>query len=145
MSNPVTTFRLLIIISLVVAVLGSMLDALMPGLLPAELARAYESVEIIENQALPSVLLMLVALVLLLVAGLVATIGLLFFKPWSRSLALWTSVLAVLAYPLLGPAVYSSWAYMLIEVSMITWGAVLAMAYYSEVRSQFDRKSGDSL
>jgi hypothetical protein len=138
--NQVTIFRFLVVASLAIAVLGACVDFLIPGLLPQVLDDAYQAYAAAEE---PSMLFALtlggVALVLLI--GVVAgTIGLLLFKSWSRQLSLWLSVFAIFCSPFSGPVVYSGWANMLTEISMMLWGAVLAMAYFSEVKVRF---SGD--
>jgi urea transporter len=136
--NQTTIFRFLILASLALAVLGTFLDLVVPGLLPAGLEAAYEADE---EPALSLVLLLAAVSLILLVGGIVATVGLLLFKPWSRAAALWLTVLSLVIYPFLGPFLQSGWAFMLYEVAMMFWGAALAMAYFSELRPRFDRQS----
>lgn len=138
--NQTTIFRFLILASLALAVLGTFLDLVVPGLLPAGLEAAYEA-DGVEEPALLLVLLLGAVSLILLVGGIVATVGLLLFKPWSRAAALWLTALSLVIYPFLGPFLQSGWAFMLYEVAMMFWGAALAMAYFSELRPRFDRQS----
>lgn len=139
--NQTTIFRVLIVASVALAVLGTCVDFLVPGLLPTVLEDAYaaysDADELTMSQAV-----MFSGIALVLLVGFVAgTIGLLLFKPWARPLSLWFSVLATLSYPLLGPVVYSGWATMLTETSMMFWGAALAMAWFGDIKVRFDTRS----
>lgn len=68
---------------------------------------------------------------------LAGTIGLFLYKQWDRQLSLWLSVLAMLSYPFGEIVVNSVWADMLADVSLTIWRAVLAMAYFSDVKARF--------
>lgn len=138
--NQPTIFRALIVASVVIGGLGACVDFLVPGLLPPVLEDAYDAYAAAEELSIPLVLALVGFTVALVIGGVAGTIGLFLFKSWSRQLSLWLSVLATLTYPFLGPVVYSGWATMLTETSMMLWGAVLAMAYFSEVKVRFDRK-----
>ena len=138
--NQPTIFRALIVASVVIGVLGACVDFLVPELLPPVLEDAYDAYATAEELSIPFILALAGFAVALVIGGVAGTIGLFLFKSWSRQLSLWLSVLATLTYPFLGPGVYSGWATMLTETSMMLWGAVLAMAYFSEVKVRFNRK-----
>jgi hypothetical protein len=135
--NQATIFRFLVVTSIALAVLGALVDSIVPGLLPTVLEEAYETYVAAEEPTMSHALTLGGLALVLLIGTAVGTIGLLLFKPWGRQLSLWLSVLAMLSYPFLGPAVYSGWATMLTETSMMLWGAALAMAYFAEIKLRF--------
>jgi hypothetical protein len=137
--NQETIFRFLVVASIVIAVLGTSLDLVVPGLLPAVLEDAYEAHVAAEEPMMSRALTLIGFMLVLLIGSVVGTIGLLLFKPWGRQLSLWLSVLAVLSYPFLGPIVNSGWATMLHNTSIMLWGAALAMAYFAEIKVRFER------
>lgn len=132
-------FRGFIILAVLLSILGAAIDLMVPGIVPAELAAAYASVSTIEDATLITLAGLGVIALVLAIAGIVALIGLYLFRSWGRRLSLWVTVLSVLIYPALGPAVYSGWALMLTTVSIMLWGAVLAMAYFSELSARFSQ------
>lgn len=136
--NQATIFRFLVVASIAMAVLGTVVDSVFPGQLPTVLDDAYEAYAAAEEPTLSRALAMGGLALVLLVGVAVGTIGLLLFKSWGRQLSLWLSVLTIFSYPVLGPVVYSGWAAMLTETSMMLWGAALAMAYFAdEIRERF--------
>lgn len=137
--NQVTIFRVLVVTSIVMGVLGASVDPFVPGLLPTVLEDAYETYVATEEVTVSHVLTLGGLVLVMLIGGVAGLIGLLLFKPWGRQLSLWLSVLAMLSYPFLGPVVYSGWAAMLAETSMVLWGAALAMAYFAEIKVRFER------
>ena len=137
-----TIFRFLVVASLLFAIFGSLMDHLAPALLPTTLSNAYNVHLSAEDPSLPIIIGMLAFAILLFVAALLATVGLLLFKWWGRPLSVWISVLSLLSYPFLGAMLFSGWALMFTEVATMMWGAVLAMAYYSDVRLRFESDAG---
>lgn len=136
--NQTSIFRFLIVAAVTIAVIGACIDSLMPGLLPPILENAYDTYIATEEPVLWLTLAVGGFSLVLFIAGIVSTIGLLLFKRWSRPLSFWLSVLSVFSYPFFGAALYSGWSLMLTEISMMLWGAVLAMAYFSELRVRFE-------
>ena len=137
--NQVMTFRFLVMISIVTAVLGASMDFLVPSLIPAVFGAASEAYAAGKEPMMSHVFLLGGLALVLLISAVVGTIGLLLFKSWGRQLSLWLSVLATLCYPFFGPVVCSGWATMLTETSMMLWGAALAMAYFAEIKVRFER------
>lgn len=133
MNPTLRPFRLLLIGTLCVGIAGALVDLIVPSTIPDALRDAYEAY-IAAEPALPAMVIGLVVLV----AGFAATIGLLLLKRWSRPLALWVTVVSLVISPALGAVVISGWAQMLVNAATISWGAALAMAYFSEVRTHFD-------
>ena len=76
------------------------------------------------------------ALVAVWLAGLV---GLLLFKRWGRTLSLYSTLAEFLVYPFQGPSVSSALESTFLEASILVWGAVLALAYFSTVSTRFER------
>jgi len=133
-----TAFRALIVCSVVAGLAGSALDALVPDLLAAELSAA------INNQPPPrfvedhpfAVFVPVAALALASIAG---AIGLLFYKRWARSLSLWATLGLLAMLPFFGSTAASGWTEALMELSSMTWGAVLALAYFSPLAARFGK------
>ena len=135
--QTVMMFRLLVVASLVLGLIGAFLDTIVPGVIPKVLEDAYK-VYTDTDEGWGTAVILGVAAIGLLVAGIAATVGLLQLKRWSRSLALWVTIGAFATHPLIGVTLQSGWAFVLTEVSTAMWGAVLAMAYYSELKTHFE-------
>jgi hypothetical protein len=128
-----TNFRILLIASAALRLLGAYGDHLFPEAIPSELSSAYRQYF---NSAPVSGLF--VALGLLDALGLLAAyVGLYFFRGWSRPLALGFTVLGVAIAPLFGPAVASGVSIAVLDFSSALWGAALAIAYFSPVKEHF--------
>lgn len=138
MQRLITIFRTIIVAGLILAIAGGLIDLLFPDLVPAQINDAYEAYS--AGEAADTYLVMGVLALFVLVVALVATVGLLLLKRWARPLAFWTTVVSTLSYPALGPYLYSGLSLMLTEASMMLWGAALAMAYFSDLRTHFERQ-----
>jgi urea transporter len=135
MQRTVLIFRALLAGGLFLAIVGTIVDVSIPNLLPKVLDDAWATYS--ENTSWSRIAIVGGLGLIVFAAGVIATIGLMLLKRWARPLALWITVISVLAYPALGGAVYSGWALMLDESATIMWGAALAMAYFSELKSHF--------
>lgn len=138
MQNQVAVFRTLLVLSIVLSIVGAVIDLVIPGLVPKYLSDAYEAYAASEASMTAIFIVGIVSLAMFVVA-IVATVGLLVLQRWARSLALWSSVVSFLLYPFLGATLQSGLAMMLAYIAMTLWGAALAMAYYSDVKSHFQR------
>jgi hypothetical protein len=130
-------FRLLIWlhIALTFAGIGA---AFLPNGFSTELVTAYESEPLpwgTENEWA-----LITFAVLLLAAWIAAFVGLLLLKRWGRSLALYTTALTLIALPTFGSTLSTGLETALIEAAAICWGAVLALAYFADVRVNFEKK-----
>jgi hypothetical protein len=137
MGNTLTVFRGFIVASFLTGLLGGTIDLIAPSLVPVELSTAYDAY----TSELPSLALIIAAgifWVVLLAGAIASSIGMFLLKRWSRRMAWWTTLLSLPMYPPLGSVLYSGWAEMLLTVSVTLWGAVLAMAWYSELRTRFE-------
>ena len=129
-------FRLLIIayFVFVVAYVGS---AFMPGRYTQEIEAAFAAepvVWLLQGSWLAN------GLVLVIFAALLSSIvGLYRFKRWARPLALWTLAAEFVIYPFLGPTLESALENTFMFASSLSWGAVLALAYFSPpISSRFE-------
>ena len=138
MQNQVNMFRTLLVSSIVLSIVGAVIDSVFSGLVPESLSNAYETYAAAEASMISILIAGIVSLILLGVA-IVATVGLLVLQRWARPLALWSTVVSFLMYPFLGALLQSGLAVMLAYVAMSLWGAALAMAYYSDVKSHFQQ------
>lgn len=134
-----TAFRSLIISSVLFTVAAGIVDALCPSLIPQSIASALEKeVETTFFETHPFI--SLAVLLPWLMAALASIIGLLLFKRWARPTALYSTLLGFVLYPLFGPDLSSAIASALTDASCLTWGAVLALAYYSSLSEHFVAK-----
>lgn len=65
--------------------------------------------------------------------------GLYLFKPWGRKFSLATTLLGLPINVLLGTSVYTPIEAMFYDASSMLWGAILAVAYFSPVKTRFER------
>jgi hypothetical protein len=138
-SSPasVVLFRALIFASVVTGLVGGSLDLIFTGLIPESLSKAFTELPSPPMLALVSAS----ALVLVTFGGIVAaTIGLYLFQPWARPLALWMTLLGLLFHPLLGPSLQSGFAQLLLDLSSLLWGGVIAMSFVSSLSARFAPK-----
>lgn len=138
MQNQVTVFRTMIAVSIALSTIGGFIDLVFPGLVPDSVREAYEAYTALEV-SLPLMLLAGFLSLAVFGLGIAAIIGLLLLQRWARSLALWSTAVSMLIYPLLGALVQSGVAATLLSIATLLWGAALAMTYYSDLKSHFQR------
>ena len=138
MPDSVSVFRFLIIAGLITGIAAGVVDSAIPGLIPAVLADAQK--QWTEAQELPAgwVLISAIYMLVMFIGAIASTIGLFVFKPWARSVALWVTLLSTPGYLLLGAEARSGWSAMLEDTSSMMWGGMVAMAYFSDLRSRFE-------
>jgi urea transporter len=135
MSSSVVFFRALLLTSVGLGLIGSFIDTIFPSLIPQPLQTAFEALPDTPTPALVGA----GALVVITFGGtIVAIAGLLFFQPWSRTLAVSMTALSLLFYPLLGVTIQSGWAQLFLDLSTTLWGVVLAMSYFSSLSTKFE-------
>lgn len=128
-------FRKLLFVSIVLS-LAAMVVAVFPTYSEA-LAIAYENEPqpwFMENPWIFGG----VAAVLLL-AWLASLVGLFLYKPWGRTLSLYSTFAALLVTPFIGVLLSSGIESALFDASSMVWGAVLALSYFSPVSDRFGR------
>ena len=129
-------YRALIAVSILLGLAGGALDVLVPSLLPQAFTTAME----VEDPFASPVLLQVTLVAA--VATLAAVIGLWLFRPWAPRWALLTSVLGMPICVLQGANAFSGWSMMLVDLSSMTWGAVLALTFFSPLRGRFAHAPG---
>jgi urea transporter len=131
----VAGYRTLVVSSYVFAFLPILFDALWPNAVPAALTSAYEAS--LPELSTATMVVMGACILILLPAALICGVGLMCFRRWARPLAVITTILGVLAYPVLGATVQSGWSGMFDYLSAFTWGAAVALSYRSQIAERF--------
>ncbi|MGB5612221.1 MAG: hypothetical protein WBM67_06155 [Sedimenticolaceae bacterium] len=83
---------------------------------------------------------MLVGL-LLFVALVVASVGLLALARWSRPLFLFSTLAGLFLWPVVGPNVEGPWEALFHELSLLGFGFVIALSYFGEAKKHFVRRA----
>ena len=130
------TYRWLVLASVFFMAASTAVALLVPSLIPVALTVALES-EPVEGFLADHPFIMLALTLPWLIAGLASTVGLLFFRHWARTVALYSTVLGFVFYPFFGPTVTSALANALSEASYVLWGAVLALSFYGPISERF--------
>jgi hypothetical protein len=131
-----TKFRLLVVLQLVIS-LASIATVFLPVGYSQELEAAYAAEPatwLTEGSGLS-----LVVVSLFLVAWLASQIGLFLFKRWGRTLSLYFTLAEFTLRAFQGPTLSSALESTLLDTTMLLWGAILALAYFSTVSSRFER------
>ena len=128
------SFRVLVVASIALELLGAVIDLLLPSLIPQSITSAVDGLPL--SSAFENYWFIGFVLVYAL-AMLVASVGLIFFRRWARAICFWGSLAGFALYPLVGPMVYSGLSLAMQDLSSIMWGAVLAIAFFSPLRKQF--------
>jgi urea transporter len=129
-------FRKLLLLSIILAVIGILLDIMLPNLIPAPLYQAQEEVD----QAAWStefIVLLLIISIPVIIVNIISVVGLFFFRPWAPRIAIIATLLSFMIYPLLGYSLSSGWALALTDFSTLLWGVVLTLTYCSPIRKRF--------
>ena len=133
--SPVAIFRICSIGSLVFALLTVGVDFI-PGMAPGSQLLAVE-----ETLAPGKLLFVAIFSSVVGIAGVVATVGLVLFAPWSRALALVSTAASIAVYPFSPPLVQSGLASMLFYLCAFSWGVAVSMAYFSPLSVRFAKGS----
>jgi hypothetical protein len=127
-------FRALIVIYLALVVASTA-----AAFLPAGYSQALS--DALDNEPAPLILenfwLLFGVVVPFSLAALAGLYGLYMFKRWGRSLSLYSTMAGLVVFPLFGPSLYGGIESALFEASTLTWGAILALSYYSAVSGSF--------
>jgi hypothetical protein len=128
-------FRILLIITILIGIIGASIDLVIPSLVPESLLKAQE----LQDSSLSDAHLLSMGglAIALLIASIAATVGLYRFRPWAPRLTLITTALTLLLTPFLGASTQSGVAVALIDLSSLLWGAVLGVAYFSPLANRF--------
>ncbi len=131
-------FRLLIVVSLVLAVVSGLYDFIWPDPITEKVIDyAYE----LEPETEESDLIYYGVIAIAdTVFAIVSLIGLLLFKSWARHLYLAGFILFMPLYPFMGVTVYGGFNQMFYDISMLMSGAILALMYFSPVANYFQKQ-----
>lgn len=138
MTITVRNFRVLLIASLLVAILGGTIDLVFPDLLAEAFHQAMEAEALAIS--MPRVFLLGALGVVLLITTLAAYYGLYMLRPWAPKLSLLITVLALPFVALAGAAAQSGYAAAALYLSAYCWGAVLLLAFLPPFSNQFQRQ-----
>src|SRR5258708_2334291 len=104
MTNPRFALRCCVLGSFVLIALGAAVDLIFPSAIPKPLRDA--AVQAYLDHTRPRTFMWLLSFGALVgAAWFIGAIGVLFFKRWSRPLALWSTILASALYPFLNSGV----------------------------------------
>lgn len=117
--------RILLVLSVVLAVAAGLLDSLLPQFVPAAAREAFLSLQ--SSRPSYGAALMVVALVYWATL-LLAIVGMWRARGWGLVLALVATAATVLQAVLLSPHVYSGAAFALSYLGKVCWGAALGLA-----------------
>lgn len=135
----VVILRILIGVSFVFGIIGSKIDSVLPKLIQFEEIKKAVHAQVFSSLPMIEIVAVLIYLLIVLAIGLFANIGLWLLKRWARSLAVWFSALSLVICPVLGFFVYSGWAFLFLVISYASWGAVLSMIYFSDLKEFFEK------
>lgn len=138
MPPSILQFRLLVLEGLLIGVFGTVHDLLMPEFVPPEVHAHLESLQD-GFSLLNSVVFVILGLVIMAL-GIAATIGLCVFERWARPMAVVSTMLSLVLYPMSGPMLFSGVGALCFDVSIMLWGAVLAASYWSPLAERFERR-----
>ena len=131
-------FRILVIASVAIAFCGGFLDLVVPEMIPKSIDDAYNEYLDSRLESIGGMYIVAIALGVFIILLSIATFGMLKLKRWGRSLAFGGTIITFPALPALGVLVQSGWANMLSELSISLWAAAITIAYFSELKTQFE-------
>jgi len=128
-------FRILIICYVVSLVATAVDTQYFPAQVSAELAAVYATDALppfVDNPAI-----FLTFAVVSLIVIIVPPVALFFFRKWGRGLAGFATIIMLAMLPFLGPSLSSGIGMALMQLAATLWGAILALAYFSPLNSDF--------
>jgi hypothetical protein len=131
----IAQYRLLLIAFVVVGIAGGALDLLFPALLPEEFQIAQKHLD--DGLSTGRTFIFTIVGVCTVAFGIASTYGLYRFRPWAPRLALVTTVLSLLVWPIGGAFAQSGAAVGLNFLASYLWGAAVALAYIPPLNSMF--------
>ena len=131
------SFRLLLLLAVVVALAANFVDVSFPGALP--LAFAHRSTELLSGGIGLKVAFALTG-VTSLVTSVIGTIGLALFRRWSRPLTVISVMFQAFSYLLTAYFVTSGAKFALCMLANALTGVIIALAYCSPLAERFDSR-----
>jgi urea transporter len=128
-------FRKLLLLSIILAAIGILLDIVFPNLMPKPLYQAQQEVD--QSVSSNEFIILLLISIPLVIVNSISVVGLFCFRPWAPRIAIIATLLSFMIYPLLGYSLSSGWALALTDFSTLLWGVVLTLTYCSPIRKRF--------
>jgi hypothetical protein len=133
------SYRRLVLASLVLGLIGGLIDLVVPSLVPEVMHQAQQA----HDEAMSNFRFFggLALALPALATVLAATYGLYRFRYWAPRLGLFGTALSLVALPVLGSAASSGLSQALTFLSAYTWGACLVLAHVSPYQSWFTQSA----
>ena len=131
--SPETTFRFILISSVVAIILSISAGIGLKGSLPIELQN-YLAWEAEQDTSTPLGILILT----IFVFYIINIVGLWKFKPWAKKMYVVIAVFSFLASPLLGPTVMNAWESMFYDIANLLGSVLLVLLFVGPVASKFN-------
>jgi hypothetical protein len=129
------TYRALLVLVVVLGAIGNLCDSIFPSLIPTALRDAAQTVDGATSSA-RGVTEALVRLPLITVWA-ISMYGLFTVRRWGPRLSVIATLLLIMSSPLSNYYLNSGWAVVFTQLSLITWGMVVALAYFSPLQAHF--------
>jgi hypothetical protein len=130
-------FRYLLILY-VLCTVAALIAAFIPGGYSQTLSDVYSNEPLPWDWNTQNIGIMLAVALPLLAAAVAGGIGLYLFKRWGRTLSLYITGISPILNLLIGPTLSTALENMFFETSMLLWGAILTLSYYSALSSRFN-------
>jgi formate-dependent nitrite reductase membrane component NrfD len=133
-------FRLLVVVSLIIGIIGGTVDLVFPALMPEPIQQAQE----LQNSALSMARVFFVGglAFVLLILLIPCFYGLYMLRPWAPRLSLIVSVLSLVVVVASGTYAQSGLALAMSYLGSNIWGAVLVIALCPPFNAHFKRRDG---
>ncbi len=135
----INQYRVLLMASLILAILGGTLDHIFPALLPDEFHEAQDALDYFYLISAPYLLLFIPLGIFGMGCALFSAYGLYRFRPWAPRLAVAGTVLALISSAFMGAFAQSGYTAAISSVASCLWGAVIFLAYVQPISDQFER------
>ncbi|MEZ5537059.1 MAG: hypothetical protein R3F02_15730 [Thiolinea sp.] len=135
-------FRLLLLVTIVLVVLAGTSDNLWQNSVQKQV---FEYAYNLESAVEVGESLVLVTLAFLAILfSITSIIGLMLFKNWARHLYLATLILSATSYPFQGVSIFSGLSQLFYDTSILLFGVILCLIYYSPVADYFQDENSTS-
>ncbi|WP_076592111.1 hypothetical protein [Herminiimonas arsenitoxidans] len=135
-------FRLLLIVSFVIGVIGGGIDLVFPELLPEKFHEAQGQYAQYDTFSTSFLLFLIGSAIAIFVVAIVSFYGLYRLRPWAPRLSLVFTSLALLFLVFAGPSAQSGIAVAACYLSSYIWGAVIVFAFFAPFNAHFRRGNG---
>ena len=134
-----THFRLLLLLSFCLPVIGGLYDSFVTNTI---LEQSSDFILSLEPESSDTEDILLTAwLAFIVLSALISMIGLWLFKSWARGLYIITYIASIPLTLLSGISVYSSAGQVFNDLSFLLSGIIIALMYYSSLSKEFKKRS----